>query len=206
MRASALIRGVTDLLLAVVFAAVLVTGIGLYLAPSGRIAESISWTFLGLDKDTLTLVHTYLGFVMAGLVAVHLAIGVKSMWVMLKSAFRSSKLKAVSAVVVPIILLAAGYQVFAGYSGSEETSTVEYTSDVTGDVYITGTMMKYYTVQQLADEFNVEVTDLIGKLKENGIDASPDETLAEIEYKYGLDGEEFKAILEEAIAELRGGD
>ncbi|WP_148882450.1 translation initiation factor IF-2 N-terminal domain-containing protein [Thermococcus aciditolerans] len=206
MRASALIRGVIDLLLTVVFVVVLVTGIGLYLAPSGRIAESIGWTFLGLDKDTLTLVHTYLGFVMAGLVAVHLAIGVKSMWVMLKSAFRSSKLKAVSAVVVPIILLAAGYQVFAGYSGSEETSTVEYTSDVTGDVYITGTMMKYYTVQQLADEFNVEVTDLIGKLRENGIDASPDETLAEIEYKYGLDGEEFKAILEEAIAELRGGD
>ncbi|NJE30917.1 DUF4405 domain-containing protein [Thermococcus sp. 18S1] len=206
MRASALVRGVTDLLLAVVFSAALVTGIGLYLAPSGRIADSINWTFLGLDKDTLTLVHTYLGFVMAGLVAIHLAIGFSGMWVMLKSAFRSSKLKTVSAVVVPIILLAAGYQVFAGYSGGEETSTVEYTSDVTGDVYITGTMMKYYTVQQLADEFNVEVTGLIEKLGENGIDASPDETLAEIEYNYGLDREEFKAILEEAIAELRGGN
>lgn len=206
MKVSALVRGVIDLLLAVTFVAELFTGIGLYLAPSGRIAETIGWTFLGFDKDTLDLIHTYFGFAMAGLVMVHLVIGFNSMLVMLKSGFRKSKLRTVAAVFVPLLLLVAGYPVFAWYGGEEDTSTVdvEYTSEITGDVYITGTMMKYYTVRQLADEFNVEVTDLIEKLSKNGIEASPDDTLAEIEYNYGLDHEEFKAMLEEIITELRG--
>lgn len=206
MRASALVRGVIDVLLAVTFVVELLTGIGLYLAPSGRIAETIGWTFLGFDKEALDLIHAYFGFAMAVLVMVHLLIGFNSILVMLKSGFRKSKLKTIAAIFVPLILLIAGYPVFAWYSGGEKASNadVEYTSGVTGDVYITGTMMKYYTVQQLADEFNVEVTDLIEKLNENGIEASPEDTLAEIEYKYGLDRKEFKAMLEEIITELRG--
>ncbi|NJE10020.1 DUF4405 domain-containing protein [Thermococcus sp. MAR1] len=203
MRASALVRGIIDLLLAVVFVVVLVTGIGLYLAPSGRIAEAIGWTFLGLDKEALTNVHTYFGFVMAGLVTIHLAIGLKSMWVMLKSAFRGSRFKAVVAFVIPLLLLAAGYQAFATYVVEEEGG-IDYTYEGNTTVYITGTMMKYYTFEQLAQEFNVSVIDLLERLKMQGIEASPDDTLARVEYEYGLDREEFKAILEEAIAELRG--
>ncbi|WP_460129995.1 translation initiation factor IF-2 N-terminal domain-containing protein [Thermococcus prieurii] len=65
-------------------------------------------------------------------------------------------------------------------------------------------MIKDYTVKQLADEFNVSADALVKKLKEKGIEATPDEKLVEIEYKYDLDREEFKALLEEAIAELRG--
>ncbi|AFL94456.1 hypothetical protein CL1_0244 [Thermococcus cleftensis] len=209
MRASALVRGVIDLLLTVVFAIVLVTGIGLYLAPSGRIADTIGWTFLGMDKDTLTNVHTYFGFAMAGLVSIHLAIGLKSMWVMLKSAFRGSRFKVAAAFVIPLLLLAAGYQAFATYVVEEEEESTDYTyEDYSYEdnttVYITGTMMKYYTFEQLAQEFNVPVTDLLEQLKERGIEASANDTLAEIEYEYDLDREEFKAMLEEIITELRG--
>ncbi|CAI1494073.1 conserved membrane protein of unknown function [Thermococcus nautili] len=206
MRASALLRGVVDLLLLIVFVAIAITGIGLYLAPSGRIADSIGWTFLGMDKDTLTNVHTYLGFVMIGLVAVHLAVGFRSMWVMLKSAFKSSKVKVIAGLIIPLLLLAGGYQAFSAYVGSEEgeTTDVHYEESTNSTVYITGTMMKYYTVQELADEFGISTDALIEKLKEKGIEATPDEKLAEIEYKYDLDREEFKAILEEIITELRG--
>ncbi|NJE55125.1 translation initiation factor IF-2 N-terminal domain-containing protein [Thermococcus sp. 21S9] len=207
MRASALLRGVVDLLLLIVFVAIAITGIGLYLAPSGRIADSIGWTFLGMDKDTLTNVHTYLGFVMIGLVAVHLAVGFKSMWVMLKSAFKSSKVKVIAGLIIPLLLLAGGYQAFSAYVGSEEGDTTAdsyYEESTNSTVYITGTMMKYYTVQELANEFNVSTDALIEKLKEKGIEATPDEKLAEIEYKYDLDREEFKAMLEEIITELRG--
>ncbi|NJE75702.1 DUF4405 domain-containing protein [Thermococcus sp. ES12] len=206
MRASALVRGVIDLLLTLVFAVVLVTGIGLYIAPSGRIAESIGWTFMGMDKDTLTDVHTYFGFVMAGLVSIHLAIGLKSMWVMLKSAFRGSRLKVAASFIVPLLLIAAGYQAFSAYTVEEEHITTSYEEYTDSGVYITGTMMKYYTVEQLAQEFNVPTSGLLEKLREKGIDAGPDDTLAEIEYKYGLEREEFKAMLEEIITELRGED
>ena len=88
MRVSALVRSIIDLLLTVTFVVLAITGIGLYLAPSGRIANSLNWTFLGLDKETLTLIHTYFGFIMIGLVAVHLIIEFHSMLVMLRSALK----------------------------------------------------------------------------------------------------------------------
>ncbi|WP_461862808.1 DUF4405 domain-containing protein [Thermococcus sp.] len=88
MRVSALVRSIIDLLLTVTFVVLAITGIGLYLAPSGRIANSLNWTFLGLDKETLTLIHTYFGFIMIGLVAVHLIIEFRSMLVMLRSALK----------------------------------------------------------------------------------------------------------------------
>ena len=206
MRASALLRGVVDLLLLIVFVGIAVTGIGLYLAPSGRIAESIGWTFLGMNKEALTNVHTYLGFIMIGLVGVHLAVGFKSMLVMLKSAFRSSRTKVIAGLIIPILLIAVGFQAFSAYAGEEEThERYDYYEESTNSsVYITGVMMKYYTVQELANEFNVSTDALIEKLKEKGIEATPDEKLVEIEYKYGLDREEFKAMLEEIISELRG--
>ena len=208
MRASALLRGVVDLLLLMVFVGIAITGIGLYLAPSGRIAEAIGWTFLGMDKDTLTNVHTYLGFIMIGLVGIHLVVGFKSMWVMLKSAFRTSRIKVVAGLLIPVLLLAVGYQAFSSYVGGEEVKITneEYSSEETANstVYITGTMIKYYTVQELANEFNVSTDALIEKLKGKGIEATPDEKLVEIEYKYDLDREEFKAMLEEIITELRG--
>ncbi len=205
MRASALLRGVVDLLLLIVFVGIAVTGIGLYLAPSGRIAESVGWTFLGMDKEALTNVHTYLGFIMIGLVGVHLLIGFKSMWVMLKSAFRSSKTRAIAGLVIPILLLAVGFQAFSAYTGEEETTYESYEESTNSTVYITGMMMKYYTVQELAKEFNVSTDALIEKLREKGIEATPDEKLVEIEYKYDLDREEFKAMLEHIISSLKGG-
>ncbi|AEC51475.1 hypothetical protein PNA2_0558 [Pyrococcus sp. NA2] len=206
MKASALLRGIIDLLLLVVFIVIGITGIGLYLAPSGRIAESIGWTFLGFDKDTLTEVHTYFGFVMIGLVALHLLIGFKSMVTMLRMGLRKSKLKGMAALVIPLLLVVAGYQVFTYYTGEEESESHEV--EVGGDatVYITGVMMKYYTVRELAESYNVSVEALIEELAKRGIEASPDEKLAEIEYKYELDREEFKAILEEIITHLRGGE
>ena len=208
MKASALLRGVVDLLLLVVFVVIGLTGIGLYLAPSGRIAESIGWTFLGLDKDALTAIHTYLGFVMIGLVALHLIIGFKSMVTMLRMGLKKSRVKGVAALIIPLLLIGAGYQAFAYYTGEgdSEIGTTDdyYTVENSTAVYITGTMMKYYTVQELADNYGVSVDALIQELEKRGIRASPDEKLAEIEYEYNLDREEFKAMLEEIIVSLRG--
>jgi len=206
MRASALLRGAVDLLLLIVFVAIAITGTGLYLAPSGRVAHTTGWTFLGMDREALTNVHTYLGFVMIGLVAVHLAVGFKSMLVMLKSAFRGSKVKTIAGLIIPLLLLAGGYGAFSAYVGGEEGDTTydSYHEDSTAStVYITGAMIKDYTVEQLADEFNVSADALIEKLKENGIDAAPNEKLVEIEYEHDLDREEFKAMLEDAVAETR---
>ncbi|WP_456366051.1 DUF4405 domain-containing protein [Thermococcus sp.] len=91
MKAAALLRGVVDLLLLLVFTVLAITGIGLYLAPRGRIAEAIGWTFLGVNRETLTAVHTYFGFAMIGLVGLHLSIGFRSMIAMLRMGLRKRR-------------------------------------------------------------------------------------------------------------------
>ncbi|WP_297127003.1 DUF4405 domain-containing protein [Thermococcus sp.] len=99
MKASALVRGIVDLILTIVFVLVAVSGIALYLAPSGKVAELLGWTFLGVTRATWEAVHTYLGFIMIGLVAIHLILGFNSMIVMLKSAFKKSRVKTIAGLL-----------------------------------------------------------------------------------------------------------
>ena len=91
MKVPAWVRGVIDLLLIVVFIIVGLSGIALYLAPSGKIAKITGWTFLGLSRDTWITQHIYFGLIMIGLVVVHIILGFNRMVAMLKSAFKNSK-------------------------------------------------------------------------------------------------------------------
>ncbi len=209
--APAWLRGSIDLLLTLVFTVMAVSGIALYLAPSGRIAETLGWTFLGLNKDTWTEIHTYMGFAMIGLVAVHLAVGFRSMLTMLKSALRKAKWKPIAATAVMLLALAGGFRVYATYygeGGDEKAVTVELPSNVSSlTVEITGSMLKSYTLEQVAKLYNVSPTDLASLLKsEYGINAQPDELLDEVITNNGLDREAFKEELTEAIEKLRGGE
>ncbi len=65
-------RGIISLFLMIVFFIVSLTGIGLHLAPTGRVARLVGWSFLGISKDTLTKIHTITGYIMIGLVVVHI--------------------------------------------------------------------------------------------------------------------------------------
>jgi len=91
IKVPAWVKGVVDLLLIVVFIIMGISGIALYLAPSGKIAKIVGWTFLGLSRDTWKNLHTNLGFVTIGLVTVHLVLGFNRMVAMLKSAFKRNK-------------------------------------------------------------------------------------------------------------------
>ncbi|AFK21700.1 DUF4405 domain-containing protein [Pyrococcus sp. ST04] len=204
MKASALLRGLIDLLLTITFIIIAISGIALYLAPSGRIAETINWTFLGLTKETWENVHTYIGFVMIGLVALHLLIGFKSMITMLKSGVKKAKVKGVIGITLSLLLLPAGYLAFVSATGEEETTheeNYEYEESI-----ITGQMLRYYTIQELADYFNVPAEGIVEKLREKGIQCDPNTKLVEIEYEYDIDREELKALLEEIINELRSSE
>lgn len=60
-----------------------VTGVILYIAPRGR--GSGSWTFLGVDKHTWGDWHTYAGFIIIGLVVIHLILNWRVFVCQLKS-------------------------------------------------------------------------------------------------------------------------
>ena len=66
------IRGILSSLLLIISIIVIFTGIGLYFAPSGRIAREIGWNFFGFDLLKLENLHTVTGFIMAVLIVIHL--------------------------------------------------------------------------------------------------------------------------------------
>ncbi|ASJ12536.1 DUF4405 domain-containing protein [Thermococcus thioreducens] len=212
--APAWLRGTIDLVLTIVFVILAVSGIALYLAPSGRIADTIGWTFLGLDKDTWTNVHTYMGFAMIGLIAAHLIIGFRSMLTMLRMGFRQSRWKPAVAFLLTMGLVLGGFQAYKAYfteeDSTESTDYVAYLPSETNDttytyVEITGSMLKTYTLQQLADIYGVSADELAEVLKEDyGIEAKTDELLEVIEANNGLDREVFKEELASAIEKLLG--
>ncbi|RLI78601.1 hypothetical protein DRP05_06785 [Archaeoglobales archaeon] len=80
-----LIKTITDVLLLVGLTVMGVTGIGMYLAPSGKIAKVTNWTFLGLDKYTLGDIHTYFGFTMLAIGLLHLTLNWKPLKSLLKT-------------------------------------------------------------------------------------------------------------------------
>ena len=59
---------ITSTLLLITFTIVLITGIGLKLAPEHAMR---GWSFLGLHKRQLEKIHTLSGFIMSGIVFVH---------------------------------------------------------------------------------------------------------------------------------------
>ncbi len=204
--APAWFRGIIDLALSVVFALIAISGIALYLAPSGRIAETLGWTFLGLNKDTWTNLHTYLGFAMIGIVAIHLIVGFNSMITMLKMGFKKAKKKTVVGLVLMTLIMTGGYFVFGALTGEGESDHEGTGSAVISNssVEITGSMLKSYTLDQLAKAYDVPVDKLVAVLKSDyGIEAQPDELLEAIEVKNGLDREVFKEYLAEAIEKIR---
>ncbi len=65
-------RALVALLLLGAGTLLVVSGVVLYLAPSGRVAKTIEWRLLGLDKEQWEAVHTGFGFVFGALFAIHL--------------------------------------------------------------------------------------------------------------------------------------
>ncbi len=99
------IRTVIDVMLLAGFVVMLVTGLGLYFAPSGRIAREIGWTWLGLDKHTLGDVHAYFGFTMICVAIVHLTLNWKPLTSLLRSVGYAGIVKAVIAAFLILALV-----------------------------------------------------------------------------------------------------
>ena len=82
------IRAIVSFFLIISFIVVFLTGYGLYLAPSGRIAREVAWSFAGLGRDRLESMHTLSSFIMSGLVAIHLLLNYKLFLSEIKSLFK----------------------------------------------------------------------------------------------------------------------
>ena len=70
-------RAILSSILGLLFLAVTLTGVGLFLSPSGRMANSTGWTFMSLTKFQLEKIHTLTGFILVALVLVHFILNYK---------------------------------------------------------------------------------------------------------------------------------
>jgi len=104
------LRTLVDVLLLTGIIVMGVTGIGMYLAPSGRVARATHWTYLGLDKHTLGEVHTYFGFAMLAIVTVHVLLNWKPLKALLKNILTDSR--ELIRVAVTFVLLIVGLEIY----------------------------------------------------------------------------------------------
>jgi len=81
-------KAVVDCCLFIFAAFQAITGVILYVAPRGR--GSGSWMFFGVDKHTWGDWHTYSGFIIIGLIAVHVLLNWKVFVSQLKCVFGRS--------------------------------------------------------------------------------------------------------------------
>lgn len=88
MKSVVKIRAIVSLFLIILFIIVLISGVGIHVALSCRVAREIGWKFFGFDKFTLEIIHTWSGFVMSGLIIIHLALNWKTLICEVKSLFR----------------------------------------------------------------------------------------------------------------------
>ncbi len=85
------VRAIVSMLLILLFVVVTFTGIGLYFAPSGRIARETNWLFFGINRFKLGNLHTITGFVMTALILLHFLVNYKMFFGEIKSLFEKIK-------------------------------------------------------------------------------------------------------------------
>ena len=110
-----LIKTIIDTLLVVGLAVMGITGIGLYLAPSGRVAKATNWTFLGLDRHTLGDIHTYFGLTMLGIGLLHLVLNWKPFTSLLRTSWSNSA--DVVKIATSVTIVVAGVVIYLSVLG-----------------------------------------------------------------------------------------
>ncbi|KPU63078.1 hypothetical protein EP1X_04625 [Thermococcus sp. EP1] len=211
------VRPTIDVLLTIDFIVAALSGIALYFAPSGRIAEVTGWTFLGISRAIWDALHIYFGIAMIPLVGIHIVVNLAPLVNQVKAIIRDRKTKSINVkatlgliLVVMVLIGGAVAYTWSSIEGEEDTSEITYedtSNTVSYDnttIEITGTMLKSYTLEQIAQLYDVPVDELIRVLKEDyGIEAQANELLETIEIKNELDREVFKEILAEAIVKAK---
>jgi len=94
-------RAMVSFLITISFIIVLITGIGLYVSPSGRIAREAHWNLIGINKWRIESLHDVFGYFLAFLVILHLYFN----WKIFLSYLRKKPLLKRELVIAIIIIL-----------------------------------------------------------------------------------------------------
>ena len=82
------VKAIISFLLLIAFIITTFTGIGLYFSPSGKIISGDVWSFFGFNNFQLINLHVRFGFIMSGIIIVHLFMNYKMFLVEIKALFK----------------------------------------------------------------------------------------------------------------------
>jgi len=177
-------RALTSVVVMLSFLLLMVSGVGLWVAPPGRIANWTDWRILGLRKGEWANLHLWFGvlFVMAS--GVHLALN----WRPLLGYFKS---KVTRQLGFRREWLTAGILCAAVFAGTRMeippfSSLLAFTEDLRGSWEKKSQAppiphAELLTVSELAEKGDVSLTNALARLAARGIkDASPEMRVAEL--------------------------
>ena len=204
-------RGFVSIFLLLDFVVVTLSGIVLFIAPSGRVARDIGFEVLGLDKEGWELVHDVFGFAMIAAILFHLYFN----WRIFVNYFRKiiqrvRKIRlreTIAAVLLTVFLLLSVIFSFPPSSFVSDLSEAakyswegssyydhEETSDSEEHSYV-GYGRK--SVAEVAEELGLSVNEAVKRLEANGVEASSTTLIREIMDETGMTSEEVIELMKE---------
>jgi hypothetical protein len=177
-------RALISVVVALSFLLMLVSGIGLWVAPPGRIANWTDWTIFGLRKSEWANLHLWFGLVFVTASGFHLALNWRPLLGYFKSrltrhlGFRREWL---TAVLLCAALFAGTRMEIPPFS-----SLLAFTEEIRGSweaktVRPPIPHAELLTLSELAQQADVSLTNALARLTAGGIkDASPEMRVAEL--------------------------
>ena len=193
-------RAFTSLFLLWSFIILTISGVVVFIAPPGRIANWVVWRFLGLTKDQWEALHSIFGylFVIAGVY--HLVLNWKAIVHYVRRKLKErKKIKAefTTSIIVTLVLFVLILLNVPPFSTIMSLS--ESAKDMWSEKYESPPVphTELMTLKEFAREMNIPMSRVTEILEANGVESiEPDSTISWIATVNGLTPQEFYNLFE----------
>ncbi|MFC1551416.1 DUF4405 domain-containing protein [Candidatus Latescibacterota bacterium] len=193
-------RKFTSFNLMISFIVISVTGIVLYIVPPGRVAFWINWTMLGLTKEDWAAVHTIFSFLFIVFSALHIFFNWKTLLSYLRDKISKSlglKKEFSFAAVLTLAVFAGTLFGIPPFSSTMDFGESLKNSWEEGAAVAPAPHTELQTLEQVTEEFGMQIDRVIGKLGRNGIKvADPTRTLKQIAEENGIAPSDVYAVVQ----------
>jgi hypothetical protein len=193
-------RRFTSFNLMLSFLVISITGIVLYIVPPGRVAFWINWTMFGLTKEDWAAVHTLFSFLFIIFSAIHIFFNWKTFLSYLRDKISRNigiKKEFSFAVILTLVVFTGTLFGFPPFSTTMDFGESIKNSWEEGAAVAPAPHTELQTLQQVSDEFGMQIDRVIGKLGRNGIEATgPGQTLKQIAEENGIAPSEVYTVIQ----------
>ncbi|NPA93476.1 MAG: DUF4405 domain-containing protein [Chloroflexi bacterium] len=185
-----------------------ISGVVLYIAPSGRIVNTYGWRFLLFTKEQWEAIHTIWGLAFIIVAIYHIKYNWRSFLGYMKARVKrlfNLRREFVAAVVVSVLLMVVSaanvppVQQIMDFGENLNTYWEEHLSQSTnlsGEEVLSHGGYGRYTVADLAAQNNISVVTALERLKAYGIEAHATDDLLTLSEQSGYTPGELSAIIE----------